>query len=146
MPRLHHSVRAIAAVGAILDVRYAETDKTLPGVAAFLSDPRANERASRECFTRWSAGRPGGAELRTFRARPGDGCDLGENLPTQAMTNLAERGSLDVREHQSAFQDAVFGGQTFVSSQQLLVHRPCDVGQDARPIHNGLFAPIADPL
>jgi hypothetical protein len=27
-------------------------------------------------------------------------------------------------------------------AQQLLVHRPCDVGQDARPIHNGLFAPI----
>jgi hypothetical protein len=27
---------------------------------------------------------------------------------------------------------------------RLLVHRPCDVGQDARPIHNGsgLFAPI----
>jgi hypothetical protein len=44
--------------------------------------------------------------------------DLGENLATQAMTNLAERGSLGVREHQSAFQlvfqDAVFGGQIFV--------------------------------
>ena len=65
------------------------------------------------------------------------------------MANLAERGSLGVREHQSAFQlvfqDAVFGGQIFVPGQQLLVHRPCDVGQDARPIHNGLFAPIADP-
>jgi hypothetical protein len=32
------------------------------------------------------------------------------------------------------------------SGQQLWVHRPCDVGQDARPIHDGLFAPIADPL
>jgi hypothetical protein len=40
------------------------------------------------------------------------------------------------------FQDAVFGGQIFVSGQQFLVHRPCDVGQDARPIYNGLFAPI----
>jgi hypothetical protein len=63
-----------------------------------------------------------------------------------AMTNLAERGSLGVREHRSAFQlifqDAVFGGQIFVPGQQLLAHRPCDVGQDARPIHNGLFAPI----
>jgi hypothetical protein len=48
-------------------------------------------------------------------------------------------------EHHSAFQlisqDAVFGGPIFVPSQQLLVHRPCDVGQDARPIHNGVFAP-----
>jgi hypothetical protein len=51
-------------VGAILHILYAETDKTLAGVAAFLSDPRANERASRECFARWSAGR---ADLRTFR-------------------------------------------------------------------------------
>ena len=55
------------------------------------------------------------------------------------MTNLAERGSLGVREYQSAlqlvFQDAVFGGPIFVPGQQLLVHRPCDVGQDARPIH-----------
>jgi hypothetical protein len=34
------------------------------------------------------------------------------------------------------------GGQIFVPSQQLLVHPPCDVGQDARPIHNGVFAPI----
>jgi len=25
---------------------------------------------------------------------------------------------------------------------QPLVHRPCNVGQDARPIHNGLVAPI----
>ena len=28
------------------------------------------------------------------------------------------------------------GGQVFVPSQQLLVHRPRHVGQDARPIHN----------
>jgi hypothetical protein len=34
------------------------------------------------------------------------------------------------------------GGQIFVPGQQLLVHRPCDVGQDARRIHNGVFAPI----
>ncbi len=68
---------------------------------------------------------------------------LGENLTTQAIINLAERGSL-VREHQSAFQlvfqDAVFGGQIFVPGQQLLTHRPCDVGQDARLIHNAPFA------
>jgi hypothetical protein len=35
--------------------------------------------------------------------RPGDGCELGENLATQATLNLAERGSLGVREHQLAF-------------------------------------------
>jgi hypothetical protein len=47
--------------------------------------------------------------------------NLGENLATQAMANLAERGSLGVREHQSAFQlvfpDAVFGGQIFVPAR-----------------------------
>jgi hypothetical protein len=62
------------------------------------------------------------------------------------MTDLAERGSLGFRENQSAFQlvfqDAVFGGQIFVPGRQPLVHRPRNVGQDARPIHNGLFAPI----
>jgi hypothetical protein len=68
MPRFRHSVRAIAAVGDILGVPYAERDKTLAGMAAFLSDPRANERASRECFARWNAGREV-AELRTFRAK-----------------------------------------------------------------------------
>jgi hypothetical protein len=56
------------------------------------------------------------------RVRPGDGCNLGKNLATQAMTNLAERGSLGVREHHSAFQlvfqDAVFGGQIFVPGQR----------------------------
>jgi hypothetical protein len=30
----------------------------------------------------------------------------------------------------------VFGGQIFIPRQQLLVHRPGDVGQDARPIHS----------
>jgi hypothetical protein len=57
------------------------------------------------------------------RVRPGDGCDLGKNLATQAMTNLAKGGSLGVREHHSAFQlvlqDAVFGGPIFVPGQQL---------------------------
>jgi hypothetical protein len=60
------------------------------------------------------------------------------------VTYLAKRGSLGVRELQPPFQlrlqDAVFGGQIFVPCQQLLVHRPRDVGQDARPIHNGPFA------
>src|SRR5580700_611828 len=30
--------------------------------------------------------------------RPGDGCDLGENLAAHAMTNFAERGSLGIRQ------------------------------------------------
>ena len=79
--------------------------------------------------------------------RPRHSCDLGENLAAQAMTDLAERGSLGVRELQPpvqlGLQDAVFGGQIFVPRQQLLVHRPRDVGQHARPIHNGPLAPAA---
>jgi hypothetical protein len=35
------------------------------------------------------------------------------------------------------------GGQIFVPSQHLLVHRPCEVSQDAYPTHNGRCAPIA---
>jgi hypothetical protein len=58
----------------------------------------------------------------------------------QAMSDFSERGSLDVRQLQPPFQlgpqDAVFSDQIFVLRQQLLVHRPCDVGQDARPIHS----------
>jgi hypothetical protein len=46
------------------------------------------------------------------------------NLAAQAMTDLAKRASLGVREFQSTFQlglhDAVFGGQIFVPRQQLL--------------------------
>ena len=77
--------------------------------------------------------------------RPRYSCDLGEGLAAQAMTDLAEHGSLGVRELQSpsqlGLQDADFGDQIFVPRQQLLVHRPRDVGQDARPIHDGPLAP-----
>src|SRR5262245_14307053 len=56
------------------------------------------------------------------------------------MTNLAERGSLGVRELEPSFelglQDAVFGGQIFVPRQQLLINRPRDVGQDTSPNHS----------
>jgi hypothetical protein len=55
------------------------------------------------------------------------------------MTDLAERGSLGVRELQPPFplglEDTIFGGQIFVPRQQLLVHHASDVGQDAHPIH-----------
>jgi hypothetical protein len=72
--------------------------------------------------------------------RPGYGRDVGENLATQAMTDLAERASLGARELQPTLQlrldDAVLSGQIFIPGQQLLIHRPCHVGQDTCPIHN----------
>src|SRR5262245_15780625 len=68
-----------------------------------------------------------------------------ERMPVMLM-HLAERGLLGVRELPSTFQlglqDAVFGDQIFVLRQQFLVHRPRDIGQHARPIHNG--SPFAD--
>src|SRR5271166_5332109 len=55
--------------------------------------------------------------------RSGHTGHLGESLAAQAMTDLAERGSLGVRELQPPFQlrlqNAVFGGQIFVPRQQL---------------------------
>jgi ribonuclease Z len=63
-----------------------------------------------------------------------------EGLAAQAMNDLAEHGSLGVRELQSplqlGLQDADFGGQIFVPRQQLLVHRPGDVGPEQL---NGVF-------
>jgi hypothetical protein len=63
------------------------------------------------------------------------------------MTDLAERGSLGVRELQPplqlGLQDAIFGGQIFNPRQQLLVHHPRDEGQNARPIHSS--STPADP-
>jgi hypothetical protein len=47
---------------------------------------------------------------------------------------------LSLRIGSSCAMPAVFGGQIFVPRQQLLVYRPGDVGQDARPIHNGPLA------
>jgi hypothetical protein len=54
------------------------------------------------------------------------------------MTNLAERGPLgenrilkDQLKGRLILSD---GGQIFVPGLQLLVYRPCDVGQDACPI------------
>jgi hypothetical protein len=76
---------------------------------------------------------------------PRDSRDLGKGLAAQAMTDLPEHSSLGVRELQSpiqpTLQDAVFRGQIFVPRQQLLIHRPGNVGKDVRPIHNGPLAP-----
>ena len=82
--------------------------------------------------------------------RPRDSRDLGKGLAAQAMTDLPEHGSLGVRELQSpiqlALQDAVFRGQIFVPRQQLLIHRPGNVGKDARPVHNGRPKNVPDGL
>jgi len=71
--------------------------------------------------------------------RSGYGRDIGQSLAAKPVTDLAERPSLRIRELQPACQlgleDEVLGGQVFVPRQQLLVHRPGHVGQDARPIH-----------
>jgi hypothetical protein len=67
--------------------------------------------------------------------RPGYGGDVRESLMAQAMTDLAERASLGIRELQSTLQlsldDAVLGGQIFVPRQQLLVHCPRYVGRNS---------------
>ena len=80
--------------------------------------------------------------------RPGNGGDVSQNLSVQGMAGLAQRAVLGVRELKPTVQlglhDAVFGRQVFVPSQQLLVHRPRHVGQDARPIHNRPL-PCPDP-
>src|SRR5262245_4894685 len=64
---------------------------------------------------------------------------VAECLAAQSTTNLAELRSLGVRELrptlQLASQDLVLSGEIFIPQQQLLVHRPADVGQDACPLH-----------
>src|SRR5215471_2863670 len=64
---------------------------------------------------------------------------IAECLAVQSTTNLAELRSLGVRELrptlQLASQDLVLSGEIFIPQQQLLVHRPADVGQDACPLH-----------
>ena len=66
-------------------------------------------------------------------------------LAAQAMTDPPEHGSLGVREPQSpiqlALRDVVFRGQIFVPHQQLLIHRPGNVGKHEHPIRNGPLAP-----
>src|SRR5207245_10159436 len=81
--------------------------------------------------------------------RPGDIGHLAENLAAQSMTDLAERGSLGVRELQPplrlGLQDAIFGGQIFDPLKQLLVHHPREEGQNACPIHSS-STPVASHL
>jgi hypothetical protein len=78
--------------------------------------------------------------------RPGYIGHFAENLATQSMADLAERGSLGVRELQPPFQmslqDAIFGSQIFIPCQQLLVHRPGDVSRSG--VVDWQFAPKWD--
>src|SRR5262245_19469461 len=64
---------------------------------------------------------------------------VAECLAAQSTTNLAELRSLGVRQLwptlQLASQDLVLSGEIFIPQQQLLVHRPADVGEDACPRH-----------
>src|ERR1035441_5260234 len=70
--------------------------------------------------------------------RQGGSRHLAECLATQSTANLAELRSLCVRELQPplqlAPQDPVFSSQILVPQQQLMVHRPSDVGQDTGPL------------
>src|ERR1017187_10207081 len=69
--------------------------------------------------------------------RQGGSRHLAECLATQSMANLAELRSLRVRKLQQplqlGLQDPVFSSQILVPQQQLMVHRPSDVGQDPCP-------------
>src|ERR1035437_2013094 len=71
--------------------------------------------------------------------RQGGSRHLAECLATQSTANLAELRSLCVRKLQSTLQSApqnlVFSSQILVPQQQLMVHRPSDVGQDTCPLH-----------
>jgi hypothetical protein len=76
------------------------------------------------------------------------GGDVGKHLAAEPMTDLTEHAALGVRELQPTAQlrleDAVLSGQIFVPRQQLLVHLPRHVSQDARPIHYRPL-PYTDP-
>src|ERR1035437_2199346 len=71
--------------------------------------------------------------------RQGGSRHLAECLATQSTANLAELRSLCVRELQPplqlAPQNPVFSSQILIPQQQLMVHRPSDVGQDTCPLH-----------
>src|SRR5450759_3637839 len=71
--------------------------------------------------------------------RQGGSRHLAECLATQSTANLAELRSPRVRKLQPplqlAPQDPVFSSQILIPQQQLLVHRPRNVGQDTCPLH-----------
>jgi hypothetical protein len=115
IPEIGHGARDPVVAPVPVLARYAN-DQLLhlalePRSAGTLTTLRARE------FTGDQLAVPG-----QDRGRPGDGCDLGENLATQARLISPSVARLGVREsaYQLVFQDAVFGGQIFVSGQELL--------------------------
>jgi hypothetical protein len=78
------------------------------------------------------------------RVRPADGprrepCDPGDDQSRRTWLARRPRASVGLS---AGVSGCGFRWPDIRSGQQLLVHRPCDVGQDTGPIHNGLFAPI----
>src|SRR5450830_410449 len=80
--------------------------------------------------------------------RQGGSRHLAECLATQSTANLAKLRSLRVRKLQPplqlAPQDPVFSSQILIPQQQLMVHRPRNVGQDTCPLHES--PPICPPI
>jgi hypothetical protein len=77
-------------------------------------------------------------EQRVFGTMPG-WSPVRRRSPAQSMANLAEPRSLGIREPQASLQgrlqDPILGNQIFIPQQQLLVHGPGDICQDACPLH-----------
>jgi hypothetical protein len=67
-------------------------------------------------------------------------CPQPREYPTNDRDGVPQTTGFGVGELQPPFQpglqDAIFGGQIFVSRQQFLVHHASHVGQDARPMHS----------
>src|ERR1035437_2357658 len=86
---------------------------------------------------------PGQNGIRQGRLR-----HFAEWLAAQSTANLAKLRSLRVRKLQPplqlAPQNPVFSSQILVPQQQLMVHRPSDVGQDTCPLHES--PPICPPI
>src|ERR1017187_9021091 len=80
--------------------------------------------------------------------RQGGRRHLAECLAAQSTANLAKLRSLRVRKLQPplqlAPQNPVFSSQILIPQQQLMVHRPRNVGQDTCPLHES--PPICPPI
>src|SRR5215471_17545430 len=71
---------------------------------------------------------------------PAERQSLHRRVPCGPVDEQSRRASLARRPRaladlQLASQDLVLSGEIFIPQQQLLVHRPADVGQDACPLH-----------
>lgn len=76
-----------------------------------------------------------------------DGGDLFKGLLAELVTDLSEVSALGVSELYASFnlvaQDAIFGGEIFVSQQEFIVDRTGDTSQQYLPIHE--IAPFISP-